>query len=137
MQAWSNKIAGRYLAQAVNQGVTDADKSFPSRSCGRDVYVVHWGVKPSGSSIFHYCLLIADVDDPSSPKHPTSLTVGVVFSWGSFGGRGHSWDNLVKHGGKSRRGMFDWEKEVAGQITYEHVGSTMLSDDEIAAMSEF
>jgi hypothetical protein len=43
---------------------------------------------------------------------------------------------MVKIGGKSRKLAFDWDKEVAGQNTYELVGCSNLGNEAIAAKSE-
>ncbi|KAK2930527.1 hypothetical protein FoTM2_008037 [Fusarium oxysporum f. sp. vasinfectum] len=122
----------RKLSRVVNGLISEtAPGKIPESSRGRDVYIIHWGVKPSGGTSFHYCLLVAD-PEPQNGHEPSADTTGVVFSWGSFGGRGHSWDNLVKSGGKSRQWPFDWDKEVAGRNTYEFIGCTTRSDSYIA-----
>lgn len=126
----------RKLSRVVNGLISEtAPGKIPESSRGRDVYIIHWGVKPSGGTSFHYCLLVAD-PEPQNRHEPSADTTGVVFSWGSFGGRGHSWDNLVKSGGKSRQWPFDWDKEVAGRNTYKFIGCTTRSDSYIAGRSK-
>ncbi|KAJ5286963.1 hypothetical protein N7478_002649 [Penicillium angulare] len=98
--------------------------SLTRRQEQRDVYLIKWGRTPSSPWSFHYALLVALQSGGGSPDEKTR---GSTIGWGSMEN-----GNSAKRGAKACVRDFNYANEQKMENTYEWLGCTELSDEQIS-----